>query len=161
MKALTLLNPWATLIAIGAKRIETRGWTTSWRGPLAIHAAARAMDMTALELCAREPIRKRLVDAGYREPFEASLPFGAVVAICRVGYVIRAGHASMPACLERLCGDFSPGRWEWHLVDVERLAKPVPAKGAMRLWEWDMPVDPSTDPQYDGPHYYRDDGTPI
>lgn len=39
MKALTLWQPWATLIAIGAKTIETRSWSTNHRGPLAIHAA--------------------------------------------------------------------------------------------------------------------------
>jgi len=41
VKALTLHQPWASLIAVGAKRIETRSWSTSYRGPLAIHAAAR------------------------------------------------------------------------------------------------------------------------
>lgn len=40
MKALTVHQPYASLIAIGAKRIETRSWSTSYRGPLAIHAAA-------------------------------------------------------------------------------------------------------------------------
>lgn len=41
VKALTLHQPWATLVAIGVKRIETRSWSTKYRGPLAIHAAAR------------------------------------------------------------------------------------------------------------------------
>lgn len=41
MKALTLWQPWASLVALGAKRIETRSWSTTYRGPLAIHAAAR------------------------------------------------------------------------------------------------------------------------
>lgn len=36
MKALSLWQPWATLIAIGAKQWETRGWRTAYRGPLAI-----------------------------------------------------------------------------------------------------------------------------
>ena len=40
MKVLTLTQPWATLVAIGAKRIETRSWATKYRGPLLIHAAA-------------------------------------------------------------------------------------------------------------------------
>lgn len=40
MKALTLWQPWASLIALGVKSIETRAWSTSYRGPLAIHAAA-------------------------------------------------------------------------------------------------------------------------
>ncbi len=39
MKALTLYQPWATLVAIGAKRVETRNWTTSYRGQLAIHVS--------------------------------------------------------------------------------------------------------------------------
>lgn len=38
MKALTLHQPWATLVAEGSKTIETRSWSTKYRGPLAIHA---------------------------------------------------------------------------------------------------------------------------
>lgn len=41
MKALSLWQPWATLIAVGQKRIETRHWPTTYRGPLAIHATKR------------------------------------------------------------------------------------------------------------------------
>lgn len=41
MKALTLHQPWASLIAIGVKSIETRSWSTKYRGPLAIHASAK------------------------------------------------------------------------------------------------------------------------
>lgn len=40
MKALTLTEPYASLIARGVKRIETRDWSTRYRGPVAIHAAA-------------------------------------------------------------------------------------------------------------------------
>ncbi len=39
MKALTLTQPWASLVAVGAKRIETRSWETNYRGTIAIHAA--------------------------------------------------------------------------------------------------------------------------
>lgn len=41
MPVLTLWQPWASLIALGAKTIETRGWSTSHRGRIAIHAAGR------------------------------------------------------------------------------------------------------------------------
>ena len=41
MKALSLRQPWASLIADGRKTIETRTWRTHYRGPLAIHASAR------------------------------------------------------------------------------------------------------------------------
>ncbi len=49
MKALSLHQPWASLIAIGAKRVETRHWTTSYRGPLAIHAAATTAGLDGLK----------------------------------------------------------------------------------------------------------------
>ncbi len=41
MKALSLRQPWASLIADGHKTIETRTWRTHYRGPLAIHASTR------------------------------------------------------------------------------------------------------------------------
>jgi activating signal cointegrator 1 len=39
MKAISICQPWATLIVIGAKRFETRSWKTDYRGILAIHAS--------------------------------------------------------------------------------------------------------------------------
>lgn len=38
MKAITLHQPWASLIALGVKTVETRSWNTNYRGTLAIHA---------------------------------------------------------------------------------------------------------------------------
>ena len=40
-KVLTLHQPWASLVALGVKTIETRSWSTQYRGPLAIHAAVK------------------------------------------------------------------------------------------------------------------------
>ena len=40
IRALTVRQPWASLIALGHKRIETRSWKTDYRGPLVIHAGA-------------------------------------------------------------------------------------------------------------------------
>jgi len=41
LKAITIWQPWASLIAIGEKQYETRSWKTDYRGPIAIHAAAK------------------------------------------------------------------------------------------------------------------------
>lgn len=49
MKALTLHQPWASLIAVGAKTIETRSWSTSHRGALAIHAGKHRPECTQWE----------------------------------------------------------------------------------------------------------------
>jgi len=40
MKAITLWQPWASMLACGAKQFETRSWATNYQGPIAIHAAA-------------------------------------------------------------------------------------------------------------------------
>lgn len=41
MKTLTLWQPWASLVAFGEKKVETRCWQTKHRGAIAIHAAAK------------------------------------------------------------------------------------------------------------------------
>jgi hypothetical protein len=47
MKALSIRQPWAWLIITGHKDVENRSWTTTYRGPLLIHAARRADDVMA------------------------------------------------------------------------------------------------------------------
>lgn len=63
MKALSLTQPWASLIAIGAKRVETRSWSTNHRGPVAIHAA-KGFPKFARDLVWAEPFQGRLREAG-------------------------------------------------------------------------------------------------
>src|SRR3982751_1322426 len=77
MKALTLTQPWATLVAIGAKRIETRSWSTTYRGEVAIHAA-KGFPRDCHELCATEPFLSVLKAAGFTHTRE--LPTGVIVA---------------------------------------------------------------------------------
>ena len=92
MKALTLWQPWATLVAIGAKKIETRSWKTNYRGPLAIHAAKR-IDKKILKLCFQEPFFDCLTEAGHKlvayHLFRGrALPHGAIVATCTLRQIV-------------------------------------------------------------------------
>lgn len=136
MKALTLTQPWATLVAIGAKRIETRSWSTNYRGPLAIHAAM-GMPTYVKRLCDSEPFRTALNGVG-----ATWLRRGVVIATCRLVDVLptmpASGHGTVPsdAPHEFAFGDFSPGRFMWLLENVVALPEPVPARGALGLWEW-------------------------
>jgi len=140
MKALTLRQPYATLVAIGAKRVETRSWRTRYRGPLAIHAAA-TFPLQARELCSREPFRSALLAGGYEQV--DSLPLGGVIARCRLvdclptSAAAGSDHGELPpaASDEWEFGDYSPGRFMWLLADVESI-EPRPARGALGLWEW-------------------------
>ena len=98
MKAITLWQPWASLIAVGAKTIETRGWATNYRGPLAIHAAKRRAkfeDMKHLvsgQLDAWEAwFRAGLVsDDGATD----NMPYGQIVATCTLSAVVPISVAS-------------------------------------------------------------------
>ena len=134
MKALTLSQPWATLMAAGAKRIETRSWRTHHRGPLAIHAAL-GFPAAARLRCADPAFSAALQAAGEWPP--EALPRGCVVAVCRLVACERIGPLTVPPKPERSFGDYTPRRWAWVLEDVRRLPRPVPAKGALGLWEWE------------------------
>lgn len=152
LKVLTLTQPWATLVAIGAKQLETRSWATSYRGPLAIHAAKGLADMTEAEyraLLRREPFASVLYDPhDPYTPLHARLPRGAVVAVCRLSACWRVpvvpwhtygGQITLPpAEPERSFGDYTPGRFAWELADVRRLPTPIPARGALGLWDFTL-----------------------
>jgi hypothetical protein len=139
VKALTVRQPWATLIASGAKRIETRGWAPGYRGRLAIHAA-KGFPGSAKAVCLDEPFFSALtVERGAQQAL--ALPFGAIIATADLVEVLRIGPSSSGwrppgGERERAFGDYRDGRYAWLLVDVEPLAVPVPAKGALGLWEW-------------------------
>lgn len=108
MKALTLHQPWASLIATGAKTLETRSWPTRYRGPLAIHAAKTAVggavgdyyvepwfdDVRHVDDCYCEPdgitpeysrgARRSWVLTANGRPLLWQLPLGAIVATCQL-----------------------------------------------------------------------------
>lgn len=141
MKAITILQPWATLVAIGAKRIETRGWPTRYRGPIAIHAA-KAFPLECQALCVDPPFLPVLLKAGIRNVLD--LPRGEVLATATLADVIQFPHGGTVELLRSLSsapdefafGDYRAGRYGFVLRNVQCLAEPVPARGAQGLWEW-------------------------
>lgn len=133
MRAITLWEPWATAIAIGAKTIETRGWKTDFRGMLAIHAAKTKDNSLFVQ---RLDVAEIFLQHGIRGV--GDLSFGCVVATCCVvdclptEVLLRRGIGA----LELQLGDYSPRRFGWVLGDVVKLANPVPARGGQRFWTW-------------------------
>lgn len=145
MKALSLIQPWATLIAIGSKRIETRSWSTDYRGPIAIHASkwmtpagkyVNADVEACIAMCYREPFTTELTMGGIARVLD--LPSGAIVATARLVDVVRT-DAIRVGELEREFGDYRPGRFAWRLADVQQLRTPVPYRGFPGLW--DLPAE--------------------
>ncbi len=140
MKALSIKQPWATLVALEAKRIETRSWSTRYRGRLAIHASAN-MSKEDIELCRQSPFREALAAGGYFEgsgpannPF--GLPLGAIIAYATLVDIVLITLENIPDEPERSFGIYTPGRFAWILQDVYRLPEPVGAKGSLGLLEW-------------------------
>ena len=155
MKAISLWQPWATLIAIGAKRIETRSWYTNYRGPLAIHASKK-WSYELARMCREPYFDPALGVKGYSNPDD--LPRGCIVATCTLDDCCAIGdqlggciwlngnRLPLPAYPERAFGDYTPGRWAWMLKNIRPLTEPIPAKGAQGFWEWDQHQQPAPEP---------------
>lgn len=127
MKALTIREPWASLLAVGAKRVETRGWPTRHRGPLAIHAGRRWTrgeqdawdDLGWISLRGRRPAR------------------GCVVAVAQLVACERMTPELIAeqGRLELSYGLWEPGRWAWRLEGVVALPEPIAVRGRQGLWD--------------------------
>lgn len=126
MKTISLWQPWATAIAVGVKRVETRHWPTRYRGVLAIHAAKRwtggQRHFTMSECaCGRLPAR---------------IPLGAIVAIARLVDCRPAAAVALDvSAVERIYGNYEPGRFAWMLEDIAPLAEPIPWRGSQGFFE--------------------------
>ena len=151
MYAITLHQPWATLITLGMKNVETRSWPAPERllgQVIAVHAGKRMVRQPGE--CIEQELRDRL-----GKEWSRAIPTGAVVAtatlagMAQVEYVdLTSGHAVHEAGTEMGCvvgaartmidpwGDFRSDRWLWFLTDVKALPKPMPAVGRQGFWRW-------------------------
>lgn len=146
MKVLTIRQPWASLIALGEKKIETRSWRTNYRGELLIHAG-KSVDH---DTCKIHPFTDVLVNHGII--FKQDMPTGLIIAKVNLIDCIQVKDEVADASLkvnkailengkiiagnELEFGDFTPNRYAWILDDIEPLNEPVPAKGQLSLWEY-------------------------
>lgn len=131
MKGLTLTQPWASLVALGHKSVETRSWTTQYRGLVAIHAA-KGFPSEAMYFTLRPEVANLLAVAGMN--VLGDLPRGVIVAVARLTRVDRTQAMRDISEQERTFGDYTPGRYAWMLADVIALPEPVPCRGALSLW---------------------------
>lgn len=149
MKAITIHQPYATLISIGAKKYETRHWPTNYRGKIAIHAGKNTDGL--YELAKEVRIRNKglpitpyaeacivaLKESGkYPSPFTlAQLPLGCVVAIGELVDCVPM-HRLTPDPIEKLFGFWAADRFAWQIENVQYLDSPVPVPGKQGLWDW-------------------------
>lgn len=96
MKALTLWQPWATLVAMEVKKIETRCWSTKYRGEIAIHSAVKPQAKYLGISSATETFRDELADVfsvrrdrdqrggKHVDDILKNLPYGKILCVVRL-----------------------------------------------------------------------------
>lgn len=155
MKVISLLQPWASLVVLGHKKIETRSWDTPYRGPLLIHASKRwdaNLSLTISKINAYE----LLCQAGYEWDClgkKTTFPLGAIIdrveliTTFPVEMLLRSDadgiyfneHSVSFTEQEKAFGDYSDGRYGWLLSRPMRFDKPLPCKATPGLWNFELP----------------------
>ena len=135
MKALSLLQPWASLVIMGAKKIETRSWQTPFRGDLLIHAS---FGKKGGILVSEAPFKK------YIKKFE-TLPFGAIIGKVILEDIIPVNELLLSQSVlanltleEKAFGDYGKGRYAWILSEPEAFNEIIPVRGTLGLWNFEL-----------------------
>ncbi|PWC98020.1 ASCH domain-containing protein [Azospirillum sp. TSO5] len=139
MRAISLWQPWASLIFAGRKRFETRGYDypNNLHGSvIAIHAAKKVVPSwmagdAVCKICMKE-------FGGF---YQSELPHGYVLGTARLVASWPTAGELAPAVSddERAVGNWFPGRFAWELADITPLPEPIPAKGKQGWWNWEVP----------------------
>lgn len=161
LKAISLLQPWATLVAMGVKTIETRSWSTKYRGPLVICSSAAIPARVKKQLNDHtDPLSRTIFD--YTGQFAIQLPMPLGQALCVVdlvdcipgvnfrrtktqGWERDSVYSPEVFAYDRefIMGDLesSPKRFGWLLTRVRRLPLPYHVKGTLGLWDIELPEE--------------------
>jgi len=132
MKAISLLQPCASLVIIGAKKYETRSWNTFHRGRILIHASAKK-DPIGMNLALVPPFDKYIkgIQGFYR------LPFGAIIGECMIESTVRKEDIRGKLSVEEISfGDYSTGRMAWRLTNPISYRSTILYKGSLSIWDF-------------------------
>lgn len=133
MKAITVKQPWASLIVEGIKDIENRTWPTKFRGRVLVHAGASPVKFNALG----DILTQQQFDIlkGNVNPFIGNY-LGAIIGSveivdCVINHPsIWADKTSIGKCYPM------PVIYNWILANPIKFNKPIPAKGKLSFWDF-------------------------
>jgi activating signal cointegrator 1 len=138
IRCISLMEPWASFVALGLKRIETRGWATRYRGPLGIHASRSReclKDGYPDKLCERAGLVFRF---GPDYPW----PLGRILCMTELLDCQRTDLMLMRQSIEPrelALGDFSftaeRKRYGFLLSPPRPLGKGIGSPGALSIWK--------------------------
>ncbi len=162
MKAISLWQPWASMLVLGLKSIETRSWNLPHTGRLAIHAA-KFWSSEIVRTCRREPFAQALATMGVANLDQLHLGclVGTVDIECSVAIPPKPrylmGRLLPPPFPERAFGDYRAGRFAWYARDPRPLLKPIVFHGRQKLF--DVPDSLMNLASYGRPRQTRATGT--
>jgi len=129
MKALTVCEPYASLIRDGLKRVENRTWRTSYRGSMYLHAG-KSRNWLSLDPTGT-------IDQAYNMPV-SKMTFGAVIATVELVDCIHIDTIRVPTILAKYPWlpehEHANGPWCWILDKVVPIG-PWPYKGDRGLFD--------------------------
>ncbi len=142
MKALSLTQPWASLVIEGYKEYETRSWKTPYRGLLAIHASKGFPGCAKAILGDEDYDGDPFFTGALNRPTD-ELPLGAILGVvtlvdCFPTTAFPLGSEAITD-RERAFGDWTATRFAWKLENAIHFQRPITVKGALSLWE--VPTD--------------------
>jgi len=131
MKALSIKQPWASLIANGIKDIENRTWKTHFRGRIFIHASSISKGMLGL-------LNKEQVgDIRKKSKLDFDFPTSAIIGeVDIIDCVIN--HPSIWAEKTDFSQEDPASIWNWVLANPVLYDKPIlNVKGKLSFWEFE------------------------
>jgi hypothetical protein len=155
--ALTIYQPHASLVATGAKRLETRSWapySSAIGRDFAIHAGMLWTEEQREGCFDGWPaIRAALVEGGLGTLEAVGALRGHILAVATLAEVVRFDNRCPCGFMEhrddpcerhgpdeRFFGDMTPGRFGWRWSNVRRLSRPVRARGSQGIWKVAPPL---------------------
>ncbi len=133
VKAITLYQPYASLIIAGQKRFETRTWGAQYSGLLVIHAGKTLEVETGNRTFMYHLLASGLGD--YRK-----LPLGAALGVVWKGKCFK-GRSVIPHIDEReksFGGFEGDDRVAWELFNPVAFDQPIPMRGSQGLWDYPL-----------------------
>lgn len=137
MKAISIKQPWGSLIVSGVKDIENRTWATKFRGRVLVHAGAKSANYWDSPLCGiiDEFIRKITKTGTDYSNYQHGAIIGSVEIVDCV-----VNHPSIWA--EKTVFGETEVIHNWVLANPVLFAEPIlNVKGKLSFWDYPMTED--------------------
>jgi len=140
MKAITVKQPWASLIVEGVKDIENRTWKTNFRGRVLIHAGMKP-DNIKLEIEGQASVKEIQMFSALGKAEDDGL-FGAIIGSVEIVDCVEYHKSIWAEKSIDIYDQFSLDRHEaiynWVLANPIKFDNPIPCKGKLSFWDYPL-----------------------